>query len=90
VSGLYWDQQNHKSIADKIISQFFEHLSTNFHLNPKDFHESELDKISQKTGQSLAKVKSVFQEINHVKSQEEISKQNLVSLYQKINSFYQD
>jgi hypothetical protein len=90
VSGLYWDQQNHKSIADKIISQFFEHLSTNFHLNPKDFHESELEKISQKTGQSLAKIKVIFQEINQVKLQEEISKQNLISLYQKINSFYQD
>lgn len=90
VSGLYWDQQNHKSIADKIISQFFDYLSNTFHIHPKDFQESELQKISQKTGRSLQSIKDIFNEIAHVKAQEEISKQNLNSLYQKINSFYQD
>ncbi len=90
VSGLYWDQQNHKSIADKIISQFFDYLSNTFHIHPKDFQESELQKISQKTGRSLQSIKDIFNEIAYVKAQEEISKQNLNSLYQKINSFYQD
>lgn len=90
VSGLYWDQQNHKSIADKIITQFFDYLSNTFHIHPKDFQENELQKISQKTGRSLQSIKDIFNEIAHVKAQEEISKQNLNSLYQKINSFYQD
>ena len=90
VSGLYWDQQNHKSIADKIINQFFDYLSSNFHINSKDFQENELEKISQKTGRNLQLTKGIFKEISFVKSAEAINKQNLMNLYQKINLFYQD
>lgn len=89
VSGLYWQQQNHKSIADKIITQFFEYLVHNFQIHSKDFQEAELEKISQKTGRTLPKVKEVFDEISFVKSHDEIGKQHLMNLYQKINSFYQ-
>ncbi len=89
VSGLYWEQQNHKSIADKVITQFFDYLLSNFHIHHKDFQENELQKISQKTGRSLKLVQEIFEEISFVKSEEEIKKQVLINLYQKINSFYQ-
>lgn len=89
VSGLYWQQQNHKSIADKIIVQFFEYLSHNFHIPAKDFQESELEKISLKTGRSLQNIREIFEEISDIKSQDEITKQSLMSIYQKINTFYQ-
>ncbi|RYU96838.1 DUF4350 domain-containing protein [Emticicia agri] len=89
VSGLYWQQQNHKSIADKIIGQFFEYLTHNFHIHIKDFQESELEKISLKTGRSLESIREIFDEITLIKSQEEITKQSLMSLYQRINAFYQ-
>lgn len=90
VSGLYWQQQNHKSIADKIIAQFFEYLLHNFNIHSKDFHESELEKIGQKTGRNLQSIRQIFDEITFIRSQEEITKQSLMNLYQKINSFYQD
>ncbi|MBA4852642.1 DUF4350 domain-containing protein [Emticicia sp. BO119] len=88
VSGLYWQQQNHKSIADKVITQFFEYLVHNFHIHAKDFQESELEKISLKTGRSLQDIHEIFDEISLIKSQEEITKQSLMNLYQRINSFY--
>ncbi len=90
VSGLYWQQQNHKSIADKIIAQFFEYLLHNFNIHAKDFHESELEKIGQKTGRSSQSIRQIFDEITFIRSQEEITKQSLMNLYQNINSFYQD
>jgi len=90
VSGLYWQQQNHKSIADKVIAQFFEYLLHNYQIHLKDFQETELEKISLKTGRSKESVREIFEEINSVRSQEAISKQSLMHLYQKINSFYQD
>ncbi|GAB3510710.1 DUF4350 domain-containing protein [Emticicia fontis] len=89
VSGLYWQQQNHKSIADKLIAQFFEYLAHNHHIQIKDFQESELEKISLKTGRSLQSIHEIFDEINRIKSQDEISKKDLMSIYQKINAFYQ-
>lgn len=89
VSGLYWEQQNHKSIADKIITQFFEYLTHNHHIHAKDFQESELEKIGHKTGRSLESIREIFDEISSIKSQDEISKQSLMSIYQKINAFYQ-
>jgi hypothetical protein len=89
VSGLYWQQQNHKSIADKIITQFFEYLAHNFHIHAKDFQESELEKISLKTGRSTQNIREIFDEITYIKSQDEITKQSLMNIYQRINSFYQ-
>lgn len=89
VSDLYWQQQNHKSIADKIIAQFFEYLTHNFHIHTKNFQESELEKISLKTGRSLQSIREIFDEITSIKSQDEITKQSLMNIYQKINSFYQ-
>ncbi|MCU0326240.1 MAG: DUF4350 domain-containing protein [Spirosomaceae bacterium] len=88
VSGLYWQQQNHKSIGDKIIGQFFEYLMVHFHINAKEFTEGDLHKISQKTGHNIETIKAIFGDINFVKSSEEIDKQVLISLYQKINAFY--
>jgi hypothetical protein len=89
VSGLYWQQQNHKSIADKIIAQFFEYLTHHYHIHTKDFQESELQKISLKTGRSSESIRAIFDEISTIKSQEEITKQSLINIYQKINTFYQ-
>lgn len=90
VSGLYWQQQNHKSIADKIIAQFFEYLLHNFNIHHKDFQETELEKIGQKTGRNLQNIREIFDDITFIRSQEEITKQSLMNLYQKINAFYQD
>jgi hypothetical protein len=89
VSGLYWEQQNHKSIADKIIAQFFEYLTHNFHLHTKDFQESELERVSVKTGRSLQSIREIFDEINAIRVQDEITRQSLMNIYQKINAFYQ-
>ncbi|MFN3851429.1 MAG: DUF4350 domain-containing protein [Spirosomataceae bacterium] len=88
VSGLYWQHQNHKSIGDKIIGQFFEYLMTHFHINAKEFTEGDLHKISQKTGHNIDTIKEIFEDINFVKSSEEINKQVLINLYQKIDAFY--
>ncbi|UTA69559.1 DUF4350 domain-containing protein [Emticicia sp. 21SJ11W-3] len=89
VSGLYWQQQNHKSIADKVIAQFFEYLLQNYQLHQKDFQEATLEKISRKTGRSQQVINEVYEAVGSVRSQDVISKESLINLYQKINSFYQ-
>ncbi len=88
VGGLYWQQQNHKSIAEKIISQFFEYLSNSFHLQSKDFLEGDLNKISQKTGRRIGVLKDIQNSIQFIRTNDEIEQQNLINLYQKVNDFY--
>lgn len=88
VSGLYWQKQNHKLIAEKIIHQFFEYLSSQYHIYSKDFVESEIPKISQKTGRSVRLLKEINNSIEFVRNSKEIEQHSLINLYHKVNEFY--
>lgn len=87
LAGLYWNEQEHKEIADKIILHFYDYCNKHFRITQKDFANNDIIKISQKTQKSEAEIKDILQQIASIKEQDQISKNELLSLYNKAYNF---
>ncbi len=86
ISELYWQKQNYKAIADKIIAHFYEYMSVQYRINIKDFRAENAEKIAQKTGKDILSIKQLIDLINAIESREKIEKQDLYNLYKGLNT----
>lgn len=87
VSGLYWLKQDHKKIGEKITSQFYDYLSTNYRFAPKDITLENVEKVAQKTDKKSEDIESILLIISHIEESEAIYKKTLIDFYQKVYRF---
>jgi len=87
ISNLYYQKKSHKSIAEKKINFFMERLRQKFYLNIREDDKSFIDKIAEKTGNDLEDVKKLFDLINQIKVQSQLSEDQLMDLNKKIEDF---
>jgi hypothetical protein len=87
VSGLYWNKQDHKKIAEKLVSQFQDYMATNYKLTPREISFEKVDKIAQKTNKSTQEIEEVIRWITFVETTGVVSKQNLIDFYSIIYKF---
>jgi hypothetical protein len=87
VSGLYWNKQDHKKIAEKLVAQFHDYMANNYKLTPREITLEKVDKIAQKTKKSTQEIEEVIRWITFVETTGVVSKQNLIDFYSIIYKF---
>ena len=87
LSGLYWLKQDHKIIGEKITTQFYDYLSTNYRFSPKDITLENIEKIAQKTDRKSSDIEGIILIINYIEESEAIHKKTLMNFYGKVYRF---
>ena len=89
VGNLYYQQKDYKNIAEKKISYFLDYIRNRYFIKTSSFDENIICNISEKSSVSKGKVKSIFQEIEKIKSSKIISEEELIDINYQIEKFYE-
>ena len=88
ISSLYYDQKNHKAIADKKITHLFFYIRTKFYLKTTVVDQEFMNDLSSKSGISLQEINDLFEYISFVQNNEYITENQLITLNNHVESFY--
>lgn len=88
IGSLYLENGDHKLIAEKKIRFFFEYIRNNLGLDTNNHDESLISDVSSRSGIDITQIKSLFEGIRHIESQDTISLKDLKNLTQQIDQFY--
>jgi hypothetical protein len=81
VSGLYWLNQDHQKIAEKIILQLQDYFHVHYRILPRELLKENSKKIIQKTNKKESDVNLMFDYISLIQTSREISKKTLLEFY---------
>lgn len=87
IGRLYYQNADHKNLAEKKILYFFESIRTNYFIPTNTIDEAFYVRLSQKSGRSLTEVKQLFNTIKTIQSKPTISAPELSFLSQQIEAF---
>jgi hypothetical protein len=87
VSGLYWVQQDHKNIAEKIKMQFYDFMTTNYKIPHKEIVLENVERIAQKTNKKQNDIENIIYQITDIEASEQITKQSLMEFYTRVYKF---
>lgn len=90
IAGLYMAEKDNKTIAEKMITYFNDHIRNRYFLNMhgggKDFVQS----LSKKSGVAFEAVQALYNTIEQVQQAEVVSDFELLSLNEQIQNFYKN
>jgi len=89
VGALYFQHGDHKDIAEKKITYFFDFLRKRYFLQQITFNQTFYHTLSQKSGVDIANIQAIFTQIQQIRQQAQISDKVLLDLHSKIDDFYQ-
>ena len=87
IGRLYLEQKNNKNIADKMITYFYEYLRRKYFINASSVDGYFINSLSGKSGISLTEIKQLFETIQNIKMQDEVSDEELLELNAGIEKF---
>ncbi len=90
VSRLYFQKQDHKSIARKKIIFFLEHLRTQYHLPTNQLDEEFAEILSHKSCYPLGKTKYLVWKIRQVETAAGMPAEDLIKLSDEIEDFLEE
>lgn len=90
IAGLYLQEKNNKSIADKMITYFNEHVRSRYFLNTTTTNNDFIAALSRKSGVPLDKTESLYNAIQHANNTDEIDDYQLLSLNEQIQQFHKN
>src|SRR5438045_9595527 len=88
VGMLYLQKKNNKNISEKMITYFYEHIRNKYFLNMSQVNKDFINTLSAKSGVSIELTQKLFNTIDHVQAQENVSDPELLSLNELIQNFY--
>jgi Domain of unknown function (DUF4350) len=88
VSNLYYQQNNHSTIAQKNSVFFFDYLRQKYFINTNIMDDKEIKLVSEKTNYSFEKLKSLVQTLKATFNRKNITDSELVYLNNRIEDFY--
>jgi hypothetical protein len=88
VGKLYYQHGDHRNIADKKITYLLEYIRSNFHEKTGDFNESFYERISEKSGIALDRIRALFEYIRSVSGKALLTEHELTSLNSMIEEFF--
>jgi len=90
IGNLYYQQKDYKNIAEKKISYFSEYIRNKYFIKASSFDDDDiLNILSEKSSVSRAKIKSIFLEIEKIKTSQKISEEDLININYQIENFYE-
>lgn len=89
VGNLYYQQKEHKNIAEKIITYFIDYLRNRYFIKSGSFDEDVLKKISDRTSFPIDELRNLFFFIDYIKASKSVSEAELVKINSQIENFYE-
>lgn len=87
IGNLYYQNKAHKSIAIKKINFFMDKLRRHYYINVREGDRSFINQVAHKTGNDEKQTKKLFDTINNIKNQPQITEDQLLDLNKKIERF---
>ena len=87
IGALYLQQKNNKNIADKMITYFYEYLRRRYFINTSSIDGYFINSLSGKSGISFNEINQLFERIQTMKVQDEVSDEELLELNAGIEKF---
>lgn len=87
IAGMYLDKKEYHTIAQKQIALFLEFIRTKLRLPTETLNQRFYKSVAERSGNSLEDTLSLFTLIEKTNTKTNTSKEELMELYQKINSY---
>lgn len=87
ISSLYFNNGDHKNIAEKKIAYFMEHLRLHYFINATTLDAELIEKVAAKSGADQALVTDIFNLINSIWHSQSIGAQTLMMLNNYLEDF---
>ncbi|MEO7266134.1 MAG: DUF4350 domain-containing protein [Ferruginibacter sp.] len=88
IAGLYLNEKNNKTIADKMMAHFNEYIRSRYFLNTHTINNEFLLALSRKSGISLEHTESLYRAMQQTTGRENVEDYELVSLRHQIEQFH--
>ncbi|GAB3204594.1 hypothetical protein ABID22_002512 [Pontibacter aydingkolensis] len=88
IGSLYFNNGDHKNIAEKKISYFLEHLRLHYHISTNTWDEELKDRLVNKSGADEALVTNIFNLVSSIRESSSIGVQTLMMLNNYLEEFY--
>lgn len=89
IGNLYYQNNEHKSIAEKKINFLLEHIRTKYWMSTVKIDDSFIYSLARKAGKSEPDVRDLFKKIEAVHAMTIITAEELIALNSKIEKFSQ-
>lgn len=90
IGSLYYNQKDHKSIAEKKIMHLLAYIRTKFYLKTTDIDQEFKSDLSNKSGISPQEINNLFDYISFVQNNDYIAENQLIILNEQIENFYRN
>lgn len=90
IAGLYLTEKNNRTIADKMITYFNDHIRNRYFLNTHGSGKEFVQVLSKKSGVSFESVQALYNTIEQVQLTEDLSDFELLTLNEQIQNFYKN
>ena len=90
IGSLYYNQKDHKTIAEKKITHFLAYIRTKFYLKTTEIDQEFKTDLSNKSGISLREINDLFDYISFVQNNNYIAESQLIILNEQIENFYRN
>ncbi len=87
VGRLYYQNGDHKDLADKKVAYFLESVRSRFHVKTNEFSDVLYETLAEKSGMPQEQVKLLFTEIAYVGRRKELTRNELMHLHQSMEKF---
>jgi hypothetical protein len=87
IAWMYLEKKEHQEIAKKQITLFLEFIRIRLRVTTEHFNNRFFEAVALRSNSSVEEVKSIFANIESIQKKTEISKEELQTLYHKINHF---
>ncbi|MCF6181507.1 DUF4350 domain-containing protein [Lutibacter sp.] len=87
IANMYFEKEDHKSIAEQQINYFLDYIRTKFHLSTANFNEEFYKKLASRSDNSIEFVKKIISECNTIHLKNTITKEELMALNKNIEKF---
>ncbi|MEQ8478003.1 DUF4350 domain-containing protein [Fulvivirga sp.] len=87
LGNLYYQNSNHKNIAEKRIAFFTEKVRSNYYMKNKDWSEEFMNEVAQKTGNDIGLTKALFAQISKIRNSSSVDERDLNELSKNLDNF---
>jgi len=90
IGSLYYNQKDHKAIAEKKITYLLAYIRTKFYLKTNEIDQEFRSDLSNKSGISPQKINDLFDYISFVQNNDYITENQLIILNEQVENFYRN
>ncbi len=87
ISELYFHKGDHMNLAQKKIAYFLEYIRSGFYVRTNDFNEVLFEKVSERSGVDIEKVRQLFNNISAIRSKTRLTQAELLNITNLIEEF---